>query len=194
MLEVECNSLKVTIRDLKEKNVEDFEIITNLSRQLSEAETVKRCALKEKDIEIGKLNLHIQNLEVQVQTYKTVLEKMKNQTKQEEKQPLGVNLNVGKSLSWLNITKLRHYNLQDLQENLESLQKEKQHLLELLNTYKTKLEVERNEHDKCRQQYRLERQKTVKLEGAAATSELEALMTVQKLKACAQICSLFFVE
>lgn len=72
--------------------------------------------------------------------------------------------------------------MQDLQENLEKLQKEKLQLLELLNTYKTKLEVERNEHDKCRQQYRLERQKTVKLEGAAATSELEALMTVQSTK------------
>lgn len=100
MLEVECQSLKATLRDLKEKNTEDFEIITNLSRQISEAETVKRCALKEKDIEIGKLNLQIQNLEVQVQTYKTVLEKKKieNQTKQEEKQPLGIKVNVGRNV------------------------------------------------------------------------------------------------
>lgn len=101
MLEVECHSLKSTLRDLKEKNAEDFEVIRNLSRQLSEAETVKRCALKEKDVEIGKLHLHIENLEVQVQTYKTVLEKMKieNQTKQEQEQPLiGTNLNVSKSL------------------------------------------------------------------------------------------------
>lgn len=72
--------------------------------------------------------------------------------------------------------------MQDLQENLENLEKEKLQLLELLNTYKTKLDAERNEHDKCRQKYRLERQKTVKLEGAAATSELDALMTVQREK------------
>lgn len=99
MLEVECQSLKSTLRDLKEKNAEDFEVIRNLSRQLSEAETVKRCALKEKDVEIGKLHLQVENLEVQVQTYKTVLEKMKieNQTKQE--QPLiSTNLNVSKCL------------------------------------------------------------------------------------------------
>lgn len=83
-----------------------------------------------------------------------------------------------------------------MQENLENLQKEKLQLLELLNTYKTKLDAERNEHDNCRQKYRLERQKTVKLEGASATQELDALITVQREKSpnFTQTGPIFFVE
>ncbi|XP_050296679.1 uncharacterized protein LOC126736394 isoform X2 [Anthonomus grandis grandis] len=160
MLEMEHQKLKLEIHNAKNRSSEDLQLMANISNQLAEAETTRKNALKEKSMEITKLNAEIQNLQAQLANYKGLVENLK--TKRMDSCEQKITEKQGN---------------QSDQGCSQILENEKQSLLELIQTHKNRLEEARREQEKYQQLLRMEKHKSLKLEMAVAKSEAEAGLT-----------------